>query len=152
MPASVHAAGARSLALKVRPWDGMGTAAEVELVRQQYASLIGADADDVALTPSTGFAITLAAYNVGRSAGVRRGMTVLVLADQMASNVYPWQHICQEHGLKLVVVEEPDDGNWTAAVLPLIIPGTTTAVAVPPCHWCTGATLDLVAIGAKCRG
>ena len=66
----------------------MGTAAEVELVRQQYASLIGADADDVALTPSTGFAITLAAYNVGRSAGVRRGMTVLVLAGTVRSVLF----------------------------------------------------------------
>eukprot|EP00729_Bicosta_minor_P026789 gene26789-29054_t len=87
MPASVHAAGARSLALK------------------------GADANDIALTPSTGFAMTLAAFNVGRSPVVRHGMSIVVLADQMASNVYPWQFICSEHGLKLVVVEEPDDGN-----------------------------------------
>lgn len=26
--------------------------------------------------------------------------------------VYPWQFICSEHGLELIVVEEPDDGNW----------------------------------------
>ena len=121
--------------------------------------------------------------------------------------VYPWQFICSERGLELIVVEEPDDGNWcvpgyctshththrtrahtrallsrikpetrrtshiilhckhflphplplpfflerTAAILPHIDPDTTAAVAVPPCHWCTGAAVDLVAVGVKCR-
>jgi selenocysteine lyase/cysteine desulfurase len=77
-------------------------------------------------------------------------MSVVVLAQQMASNVMPWQRLCELRDLKLVVVTEPDlDGpsSWADRVL-AAIDGTTAVVALPAVHWCTGAKVDLVRISA----
>lgn len=112
---SAHAAGVTAIAHKLRPWlmpSGDDTVGEV---RRLFARLIGAhrdnidktqkktagDDDDVhhalrstgaehvALTPSTSYAMSLAARNVRMEPGQR----AVVLWDQMASNVMPWQEV-----------------------------------------------------------
>jgi hypothetical protein len=71
------------------------------------AGCLGAvQADEITYAPSTGFAMTMAAKNVGETLTRRaephhshKRRTVVVLHDQMASNVYPWQRLCSEKGL-----------------------------------------------------
>ena len=71
-------------------------------------------AECVALTPSTSYALSLAARNVS----MRPGQRAVVLWGQMASNVMPWQHLCARSGGRLVAVRAaPPDFDWTAAVL-----------------------------------
>ena len=50
----------------------------------------------------------------------------------------------------IVTVPCPDDGDWTGAVIAAIDERTAVA-ALPQCHWTDGATIDPVAIGARCR-
>ena len=39
----------------------------------------------------------------------------------MASNVYPWQALCQRTGGTLLVIPRPRDFDWTSAVLRAIL-------------------------------
>ena len=137
--------GAAQGALAVGHWRHV---ARPDTVRALFASLIGASAEDICLTPSCSYAMSLAAHNLRhRISAQRRG--VLVLADQMSSNVMPWQALCTSAGGKLVVVPRPPDHDWTVAVLARL--DGVAICALPPCHWSDGALVDLEAIGAECR-
>ena len=130
------------------PWDIGDTSADLDTVRALFASLVGASAEDICITPSCSYAMSLAAHNLRhRISAQRRG--VLVLADQMSSNVMPWQALCTSAGGELVIVPRPPDHDWTAAVLARL--DGVAICALPPCHWCDGALVDLEAIGAECR-
>eukprot|EP00937_MAST-01D_sp_MAST-1D-sp2_P001708 g1708.t1 len=141
-------AATEALRNKMRPWtipsgDLAGEA------RGLFAKLVHADASDIALTPSTSYAISVAASNVSLHAGQH----VVVLEDQMSSNVLPWQARAQREGAHLRVVPWPDyaaGGTWTESVL-RCIDADTGVVAVPPLHWSDGSLLDLERVGRRCR-
>ena len=133
---SVATAGHAGVDLKVRPWHIGNSAATVEEIRRLFGQIIGATADDIALMPSTAFAVSTAAANLE----LVPGRHVLVLEDQMASNVYPWQHKMDEagHGATVRTVLRPSrgaaDATWTSAILDAI-DDSIGIVAVPNCHW-----------------
>jgi selenocysteine lyase/cysteine desulfurase len=77
-----------------------GSDATAERTRVLFARVVGAregGEDSVAITPSTSYAISQAAANLEplvRAAAAEApagGCDVLVLQDQMSSNVYAWQ-------------------------------------------------------------
>lgn len=140
--------GKRAVGRKSRPWEieREDFFAEVEAVRSAYAGLIGADADGVALIPAASYGMATAAANLP----LARGQTVLVLEGQHGSNWYAWADAAERAGARLRTVTRPEGGLWTSAVLETLCP-ETGIVALPQCHWTDGATLDLVAIGARCR-
>ena len=141
-------AGERALALKARPWGpgwGEHSAAAVEQTRGLFAGLIGATADDIALVPSASYGLSTAANNL--SVGVNR--TVVVLANQFPSNIYPWREAVHRDGGKIRTVK-PVAGGWTETVIDAIDPNTAI-VALPQCHWLDGATLDVAAVRARCH-
>merc|ERR1719424_376760 len=115
LPLEVEAVGHRAVSQKLEPWkisdDGIQ-----ERVRALFAELLGASADNVALTPSTSYALSQVAHNLLRLRCIRAGEAVIILENQMSSNVYPWQRLCREAGARLVVVPTPLDGLWTEAV------------------------------------
>jgi selenocysteine lyase/cysteine desulfurase len=119
-------------------------------IRSLFAGLIQADPKDIAMMPSTAFAITLAATNVLRNN--RREGKVFLLQDQMCSAVYAWENICeQSHGITLDIIPYPStDGGWTAAVLEHLDDSVIVA-CLPQIHWSDGAILDLEAIASVCR-
>ena len=145
-------AGQKTLGLKATtPWDIGDTEACKAEAKALYAQILGdgVDARDVAFTPSTSYAMSLAALNLApRIVGEKR--EVVVLEDQMHSNVLPWQKACEERGGRMRIVARPADGDWTAAAL-RAISRATAIVALPPCHWACGGTLDLIRIGEVCR-
>ena len=62
------------------PWDIGDTSSDLDTVRALFASLIGASAEDICITPSCSYAMSLAAHNLRhRISAQRRG--VLVLAE-----------------------------------------------------------------------
>ena len=83
LPTSVTAVGTQTLARKVRPWLGMGTAGEADEVRELFASLINCTANEVAMMPSTAYAMSFAAANVVRTGAVKQDEEVMVLQDQV---------------------------------------------------------------------
>jgi len=135
------------------PWDIGDTEADKAKVKQLFAAILGSDVDpnDVAFTPSTAYAMSLAASNLESRLLPGKG-EVLILEDQMHSNVLPWQHITTRRGKgsRLVIVQRPRDADWTTALLSKI-QASTAIVAVPPCHWACGGLIDLVQVGKACR-
>ena len=117
-----------------------------ERTRENFALLIGASGEDIALTPSASFGMSTAAVNLPLEAG----QNIVMLAEQYPSNVYAWQRLAAERGGEIKVVPRPEDGDWTAAVLETLDSATAIA-ALPHNHWQDGGLLDLEAIGAALR-
>ena len=148
LPKPTVAAGEAGLRRKSRPW----TVAPAdfftgsETVRAAFARLINARADDIAIIPAASYGMAQAANNIV----LARSQTIVTLAEQFPSNVYPWMDLAARAGATFVTVQRPPDDDWTAAVL-AHIDASTGLVAVPHCHWTDGGLLDLVAVGAACR-
>jgi selenocysteine lyase/cysteine desulfurase len=153
----VQAAGIA--AVQRPPWEPHDDGEHQSRVRELFGSLIDADATDIAIMPSTAFAITLAARNIQRTVRLasskRTSGKILLLQDQYNSAVYPWQQIAEESNgaitLEIVPHITPSqEGGWTQAILDRI-DENLVAACLPPLHWSNGALIDLEAIGAACR-
>lgn len=140
-------------ALDRMPWETHGSD-DQQRIRECFASLIDAESSDIAIMPSTAFAISLAARNIQRTFTKSRGK-ILLLQDQFNSAVYPWQQIVDESNglIQLDIIPHPapemEDG-WTKAILDRIDPSVIVA-CVPPLHWSNGVLIDLETIGRACR-
>jgi selenocysteine lyase/cysteine desulfurase len=146
---AVREAARRAVDLQSHPWEvGVDDFfAPSERLRELFASLIGGDSDGVALIPAVSYGVGIAAANLP----VGAGRTVVMVAEQFPSNVYPWRESVQQSGGDLVVVPKPEQGDWTAPVL-AAIDRRTAVVAVPQVHWTDGRRLDLEAVGRAARG
>jgi selenocysteine lyase/cysteine desulfurase len=145
---TVIAAMQQGATLKQRPWtykaaDFVGYP---ERYRTSAASIIGADADSIAIVPSASYGLAVAARNLPLCAGQQ----IVVLADQFPSNLYIWRERVAETGASIVTAQREAGAAWTSAVLASIGPNTAI-VAVPHCHWADGGMIDLVMVGKACR-
>jgi selenocysteine lyase/cysteine desulfurase len=145
---SAQEAGTAGLARKAHPWDL--TPGEffdgAEEFRATAAQLLETTADCVAIVPSASYGIATAARNLP----VKRGQSILLLAEQFPSNYYAWERRAEDAGALLKIVPWPEDNDWTAAVLDSLTPDVAIA-ALPHVHWTSGGRLDLVRIGKACR-
>jgi selenocysteine lyase/cysteine desulfurase len=148
MPKAAAAAGERGMSAKAQPWHikPIDFFTESESVRALFARLVNATAGDIALVPSVSYGMAVAANILP----LKAGQSILTLAEQFPSNVYPWIELARRSGAELVSIARPSDDDWTTRVLERI-DGRTGIVALPHCHWTDGGLLDLVAIGAACR-
>ena len=148
LPKASVTAGEAGLRRKSRPWTiapkDFFTGSEA--VRAAFARLINARADDIAIIPAASYGMAQAANNIA----LAKSQTIVTLAEQFPSNVYPWIELAARTGATFVTVPRPADDDWTAAVLARI-DSATGLVAVPHCHWTDGGLIDLVAVGAACR-
>lgn len=147
-PRSVLEAGKRAIASLAAPWNVVPRHfyEEPDRLRDEFARLVGGDADGVAFVPSVSYGIGVAAKNL--TIGPDR--TVVLFDEQFPSDVYPWRARVDAEGGSIVVAEHPGSGDWTQAILDAI-DGTTAVVCVPHCHWADGRAFDLEAIGAAVR-
>jgi selenocysteine lyase/cysteine desulfurase len=148
LPKVSVAAGERGLARKAQPWtitsdDFFRTS---EMVRTRFADLINATPDDVAFAPAVSYGMAQAAANIT----LMHTQTIVTLAEQFPSNVYPWMELAERTGAQFIAVPRPGDDDWTAALL-AAIDSATGVVAVPHCHWTDGGLIDLEAVGSACR-
>ncbi|MXX44777.1 MAG: aminotransferase class V-fold PLP-dependent enzyme [Acidimicrobiia bacterium] len=111
-------------------------------MRELFSSLVGGDADGVALVPSASYGVATAASALGTG----RGDKVLMLDEQFPAMVYPWT----ERGAEPVFVKRPLDDDWTAAVLDRL-DESVSVVSAPACHWTDGTRLDLTVVGRAAR-
>lgn len=148
MPKLAVAAGEAGMRAKLQPWTiaPVDFFTESEAVRALFAQLVNATADDIALVPSVSYGMAVAANILP----LKAGQTVITLAEQFPSNVYPWIELAKKSGARFISIPRPADDDWTARVLERI-DASTGIVALPHCHWTDGGLLDLVAIGAACR-
>ena len=113
--------------------------------RAQFAALVGADADEIALMPNTTYGLNLAA----RALPLRPG-TILTFDGEFPSCVYPFQAL-GSRGINLELVPRkhglPDEDALVAA----IERADVVAVVVSWVQFATGYVADLARIGAACR-
>jgi selenocysteine lyase/cysteine desulfurase len=141
-------AGTAGLARKTHPWqitpDQFFSGAEE--FRGVAAQFLDCPADCVAIVPSASYGIATAAKNLP----LKKGQSILVLAEQFPSHYYAWQRLAEERGGNVKTVAWPENQDWTAAVLSALTSDVAVA-ALPHVHWTSGGRLDLVRIGAACR-
>ena len=151
LPKCVYDVGVAALAEKLRPWR-VGSSAEApgDLVRQRFLELVPGHQGSVALTPSTSFAMSAVAANLKKEATPET--RIIILQDQMSSNVLPWQ---RNFDGRLSAVPYPiQDDDWTNGILTAMdaLPRRSkSVVAVPHCHWVDGNKVDLDLVSRKCR-
>jgi selenocysteine lyase/cysteine desulfurase len=145
---TVREAGESALALKSHPWQVTPADFfdESERARELFAQIIGGDAEGVAVLPSVSYGMAVATANVS----VRRGQSIVVLAEQFPSNIYPWRELAKQRGARLVTVPRPTDHDWTPALLECM-DESTAVVATPNVHWTDGSLVDLVRVGERAR-
>ena len=161
LPPSVLAAGQRALHSQACPWDALCHDAkdDQDQIRRLFAKLIGSpceDGSDVAICPSTAFAITLAAHNLCRIGKIRPNSKILLIQDQMPSAVYPWQEIGHlVEGLELLIAPYPetDETGWTELILEQLEDAeqNISVACLPQCHWADGSSIDLVKVSKACQ-
>ena len=136
---SVVEAGRRGVRCKARPWE-LTTPdffSDPAHARGLFARIVNARAEDIAIIPAASYGMAIAARNLPLHAG----QTIVLLADQFPSNLYPWRAAAARAGAEVVTVDAAD-GDLTTAVLAAIDERTAIA-ALPHCRWTDGALLDL---------
>lgn len=84
-----------------------------EEVRSLFAGLVNVDANSIALAPSTSHAVSMAAKNIKLQSPKN---CVLVMENQMGSNVMPWQDAAAEAG-GCVIVASGKGWTWKQEIL-----------------------------------
>ena len=125
---------------------------ESDEARRLFAQLINSgEPEAVALVPSVSYGMGI----VARGLPERRGQSIVVVAEEFPSNVYPWRAAAREGGLHIRTVTAPAavpnrGEEWNHALLESI-DGDTACVAVAQVHWADGTLFDLERIGRRCR-
>ena len=155
LPLAVKAAGEKGVARKAQPWaiEPGNAQKQFERARAAAARLINAEPDDIALISSVSYGIATA----GKVLTIPSGSRVLLLQDDHTSPVLEWLGRAEAHGFTVEVVQRPDDGDWTAALLTAIgrlgAPPVGLA-SISSVHWADGGAVDLarVATALKAQG
>jgi selenocysteine lyase/cysteine desulfurase len=152
LPLRTLEAGRAAVGRKGRPWtlDADFARGQHERARTAAARLINADPADVALIPSISYGVATAAKLVT----IARGSRVLVLENDHSSPVLEWHHRAEAQGFAVETVRQPDDGDWTAAVLAVIERSGAPPVglaSISSVHWSDGGLIDLEPVTAALR-
>lgn len=152
LPLQTQQAARAAVSRKGQPWLLPGSFANEihERTRKAAARLINADADDVALISSVGYGVATAA----KLLAIPRGSRVLVLEDDHCSPVLEWQARSELAGFAVETVRQPNDGDWTSAVLAAIErPGAAplALASISSVHWSDGGLIDIEKVGAALR-
>lgn len=138
-------AGVEGVMRKKRPWEikAKDFFEQSTQLKQLFAKIVNAQAQDIAIVPSVSYGIGVAANNILSNSR----QNVVVLEEQFPSNIYPWR----SKNTKIITVQRPANHDWTQGVLEAIN-DETAVVAIPQCHWTDGSFVDLDKIGSVCRG
>jgi selenocysteine lyase/cysteine desulfurase len=152
LPRKTLEAGRAAVGRKGQPWLVPGKfAGEIhERTRAAAARLINAEASDVALISSVGYGVATAA----KLLSIPRGARVLVLENDHSSPVLEWQARSQAQGFAVETVRQPEDSDWTSAVLAAIErPGAAplALASISSVHWSDGGLIDIEMVGAALR-
>ncbi len=152
LPLKTQEAARAAVSRKGRPWtlDFAFANSQYERARRAAASLINAEAGDIALTPSISYGVATAA----KLLTIPRGARVLVLEDDHSSPVLEWQTRSEVQGFAVETVRQPSDGDWTSAILRAIERQGAPDVAlasISSVHWSDGGLIDLQKVGEALR-
>lgn len=151
IPRVAREAGMAGTAVKAAPWkmsirsyyDG------VEEARSLAASVINAEADDIAIVAATSYGMAVAAANVP----VAPGSTLVLMENEHPSHRYVWYELAQKAGASITIAPRPADNDWTASLISTIRSSTVpvSVVAGTMVHWFEGMSVDLQAVATAGR-
>jgi selenocysteine lyase/cysteine desulfurase len=152
LPLKTQEAGRAAVGRKGTPWtiDAGFANRQHERARAAAARLINAEPADIALIPSISYGVATAA----KVLTIERGARVIVLENDHSSPVLEWQTRADAEGFVVETVRQPDDGDWTAAVLAAIErPGAAPVglASISSVHWSDGGLIDIDKVGAALR-
>ena len=97
--------------------------------RKQVAKLINCNPDEVVYTHNVSQSMNQIAYGMGHDF-LKAGDTVLISKVEHASNILPWFHLEQEHGIKVRYIPTDDEGNISIEEFEKCFDETVKAVSV----------------------
>jgi len=152
LPLKAQEAGRAAVGRKGTPWtlDAGFANRQHERARAAAARLINAAPADIALIPSISYGVATAA----KVLTIERGARVIVLENDHSSPVLEWQARAEAQGYVVETVHQPDDGDWTAAVLAAIERSGAAPVglaSISSVHWSDGGLIDIDKVGAALR-
>jgi selenocysteine lyase/cysteine desulfurase len=152
LPFKTQVAGRAAVLRKGTPWKLAASFAgeQHERARSAAARLINADPAEVALIPSISYGVAIAA----KLLTIDRGTRVIVLENDHSSPVLEWRTRADAQGFAIETVRQPDDGDWTSAVLEAIErPGASpvSLASISSVHWSDGGLIDVEKVGAALR-
>jgi selenocysteine lyase/cysteine desulfurase len=152
LPRKTLEAGRAAVARKGSPWtiDAGFANRQHERARAAAARLIDADPADIALIPSISYGVATAAKLVT----IARGARVIVLENDHSSPVLEWQTRAEAQGFAVETVRQPDNADWTSAMLAAIERSGAPPVglaSISSVHWSDGGMIDLDKIAAALR-
>jgi len=152
LPLRTQDAGRAAVGRKGQPWTLDAAFANTQHARARTAAarLINADPADIALIPSVSYGVATAAKLVT----IARGARVVVLENDHSSPVLEWRMRADAQGFAVETIREPDDGDWTSALLAAIErPGAPPVglASISSVHWSEGGLIDIHEVGAALR-
>lgn len=118
----------------------------LEDLREVFGDIINAPAQNITIVLSVAYAVATAARHIGPR--LEPGDKVLVLDSQFKSNILGWQRLCDERNAEIEIIPQPEDGDWTNAVMKALEADQPPKLLALPaaCHWCDGSFIDTVRI------
>jgi selenocysteine lyase/cysteine desulfurase len=152
LPIRTQEAARAAVGRKGTPWKLPASFAgeQNERARTAAARLINADASDVALTPSISYGVATAA----KLLTIPRGSRVIVLESDHSSPVLEWLARAEAQGFVVETVRQPDNGDWTSAVLAVIERSGAAPVSlasISSVHWSDGGLIDVDQVSAALK-
>lgn len=152
LPIRTLEAGRAAVGRKGRPWtiEASFLNAQYERARTAAARLIQTDPSDIALIPSVSYGVATAAKLFSPSRGTR----VLVLENDHSSPVLEWRARAEAQGFSVETIKQPDNADWTSAVLESIERSGAPPVSlasISSVHWSDGGLIDVDKVGAALR-
>jgi selenocysteine lyase/cysteine desulfurase len=152
LPLKTQEAGRAAVGRKGTPWklDAAFASGQHARARTAAARLIHADPADIALIPSISYGVATAAKGLK----IARGARVIVLENDHSSPVLEWQTRAEAQGFVIETVRQPDDADWTSAVLAAIERSGAPPVglaSISSVHWSDGGLIDLEKVSAALR-
>lgn len=158
-PRSVEEVGRKALSTDCNPWN-LGAECTDEM-RSLFSQIVNASSKDIAIVPSTGFAMTLVAKNLfsfskgssfdqAENENTPKVQRLLILQDEFSSEVYAWQEFRDQ--VEIIIVPHPkDDGGWTDLIIQHLENESVDICCVPQVHWSDGSYIDLKLVGHHCK-
>src|SRR5258708_4389891 len=152
LPLATQEAARAAVARKGQPWkvDPAFAGQQYERARAAAARLINAAPTDVALISSVAYGVATA----GKLLRVPKGSRVLLLEKDHTSPVLEWMSRAPAEGFTVEVVSQPENTDWTAALLSAIERAGAPPVglaSISSVHWSDGGAADLAEIAGALR-
>lgn len=152
LPLASQEAGRIGVGRKGQPWtlDPAFAGEQHERARRAAAALLNAEPEDIALISSVSYGVATA----GKLLNLPVGSRVLLLADDHSSPVLEWMTRAAAQGFSVEVVQRPESGDWTEALLAAIArPGAAPVglASISSVHWSDGGLIGIDRIAPALR-